>query len=213
MIKKALKAAVKGAYSLTTIGMETGFHPVRYQMYKRIGEVMNKTPFVGPKVLNISETPDSDELIAILGRNNQLDILATGWPEYDMLNLHQIEDNTFDYVLADQVLEHVAGSPQKAMDECHRVLRPGGIVIQTTCFFNELHMEPADYWRFTPHGLRLLSEKFSEVIEVGGWGNRAVFTLGLRYIPVPHAKWHPINKIATMNDRTAPISVWVIARK
>jgi 2-polyprenyl-3-methyl-5-hydroxy-6-metoxy-1,4-benzoquinol methylase len=45
-------------------------------------------------------------------------------------------------VVSDQVLEHVVGDPQTAIDETLRVLRPGGIVIHTTCFMNPIHGAP-----------------------------------------------------------------------
>jgi SAM-dependent methyltransferase len=48
-------------------------------------------------------------------------------------------DESFDFVMCDQVLEHVEGDPQLAFDETWRVLRPGGIAIHTTVFNYSYH--------------------------------------------------------------------------
>ena len=32
-------------------------------------------------------------------------------------------------------------------------------------------------------------------------------------LPVPQARWHPVNRIAMLNDPECPISTWIIARK
>ena len=45
------------------------------------------------------------------------------------------------------------------MTEVARLLRPGGCLIISAPHLVWLHNEPRDYWRFTPHGLRLLLEK------------------------------------------------------
>ena len=205
---KIAKGLLKSAFRLTTIGMETGFHMVRYRMYERIDEIMSQIPQVGNEVLNISQ---SDELVRCIGRVN-LRVTRADYPNSNILALEELQDNSFDYVVSDQVFEHIEGSPQKAMEETKRVLKPGGVAIHTSCFFNEIHAAPSDYWRFTPEGLRLLCTSWSEVVAAEGWGNRLAFC-GFRYIPVPHAKWHPIHKIAVKNDPVMPISVWVVARK
>lgn len=121
-------------------------------------------------------------------------------------------DNTFDWVAADQVLEHVDGRWEVAFEECRRVLKPGGIAILTTCLLQEMHEVPHDYIRITVYGLRLFAKNYSEVIEAKGWGNKLAFMM-FRYIKVPEAPWHPINKVAMWNDPEAPMLTWIIARK
>ncbi len=126
------------------------------------------------------------------------------------------EDGEFDWVASGQVLEHIEGNPQQAIDESYRVLKPGGIAIHTTCFINPIHGCPKDFWRFAPEALQLLCKKFSRVIDMGGWGNPYVWFLvwlGLRFMPIPHAKWHPLNKIATSNYKNWPIVTWIVVQK
>ena len=71
------------------------------------------------------------------------------YPEVTMTDL-PFPDGSFAGVFSDQVLEHVAGDPFRAIAECLRVLRPGGHAVHTTCFINEVHGAPSDFWRFTP---------------------------------------------------------------
>ena len=90
------------------------------------------------------------------------------YPEYNMLSL-KFPDNSFDFCVSDQVLEHVEGNPYAAFHETARVIRPGGWICHTTCFINPIHAVPKDFWRFTPDALRLLAESSGcTEIEVGG---------------------------------------------
>lgn len=67
------------------------------------------------------------------------------------------------------------------------MVRPGAFVVHTTCFINPIHGAPNDYWRFTPHALRLL---FADA-----------------------ATWHPPHRAAIRNDPEWPIVTWIVARK
>lgn len=64
------------------------------------------------------------------------------------------EDAGFDTVLCSQVLEHVE-EPDRVLEEIVRVLKPGGRLIATVPHLSPLHGEPADFHRFTRHGLEL----------------------------------------------------------
>jgi ubiquinone/menaquinone biosynthesis C-methylase UbiE len=138
------------------------------------------------------------------------------YPEYNMLDL-PFKDNHFDFVVSDQVLEHVGGDPFRAVDETFRITKQGGIVVHTTCLLFQIHGYPSDYWRFTPEGLRLLCRSFSRVIDVGGWGNRYLWALnwlGVLYTEkVPLTRWHPFHKIAVMNEERYPVVTWIVAQK
>lgn len=77
-----------------------------------------------------------------------------------------VEDCSFDLVLCTQVLEHSV-NPQKVVDECFRVLRPGGSLIVTVPCIFPIHGYPADNWRFMPGGMRHLLRAF-KTLEVQG---------------------------------------------
>jgi SAM-dependent methyltransferase len=193
------------------VGLARGPHITRYAMYDRLQSIAHKLPNKGGRVLSISH---SDNLASLVGLQPS-EIVSANYPEHNFICLN-FPDESFDYVVSDQVLEHVEGDPYDAIRECHRLLRPGGIALHTTCFINPVHGVPKDFWRFTPDALALLHQDWSEIIEVGGWGNFNVWSAiqdGLRFVGVPHAKWHPLHKLAVKNDPAWPIVTWVIARK
>jgi SAM-dependent methyltransferase len=67
-------------------------------------------------------------------------------------------DGTFDTVMSVQVLEHTP-DPQRLLDEMSRVLCRDGLMILTAPFSFRLHEEPHDFFRYSPHGLRVLLER------------------------------------------------------
>lgn len=72
------------------------------------------------------------------------------------------ESEKFERILCTEVLEHLH-TPQQAIDEMHRVLKPGGELILTTRFMAPIHDAPGDYFRFTRYGLGHLLRDWSEV--------------------------------------------------
>jgi SAM-dependent methyltransferase len=89
---------------------------------------------------------------------------------YDGTHL-PFEAATFDTVLSVQVLEHTP-KPNELLAEMARVLKPDGILILSAPFSFRLHEEPHDYFRYTPHGLRVMCEAVGlEVTETRPMGN------------------------------------------
>ena len=77
-----------------------------------------------------------------------------------------VPDSSFDSALCTAVLEHLE-EPERALAECHRVLKPGGVAVYSVPFIWHLHEEPRDFYRFSKHGLEyLLSKSGFEVCEV-----------------------------------------------
>src|SRR5262245_3504168 len=199
------------AWKISLAGLERGPHITRYFMYDRLARIGPLLPNRTGRILSISHSANLGELLGL--RPTKLD--EANYPEHDMLALKS-PDAHYDFVLSDQVLEHLEGSPQQGIDECHRVLKPGGIAVHTTCFINPIHGSPNDFWRFTPEALRWLHRGWAEVMECDGWGSFAVWSVvhdGLRFEGVPHARWHPLHRLATRNDPLWPIVTWVVARK
>ena len=73
-----------------------------------------------------------------------------------------LASGAFEVVLCTEVLEHLV-EPQRAIDEMHRVLAPGGTLLLTTRFLFPIHDAPHDYFRFTKYGLRHLLRRFEQV--------------------------------------------------
>jgi SAM-dependent methyltransferase len=80
------------------------------------------------------------------------------------------DDQSFDVVLATQLLEHVP-DPRVALREAVRVLRIGGRIVLTVPGVWPTHEAPHDYWRFPRYGLlRLLEETGIECTELVALG-------------------------------------------
>lgn len=90
------------------------------------------------------------------------DLSAPEYPEVDAHNM-PYEDETFDCVIFNQVLEHVK-NPFTCVNEGYRVLKKGGIIVLSSPFFYQVHRHPEDNWRFTVDGLRVLAENFSKIL-------------------------------------------------
>src|SRR5262245_41461652 len=193
------------------LGLARGPHVTRYFMYHRLASVGPRLTRRDGRVLSISHSANLGTLLGL----QPTEVIEANYPDHDILSL-EFADASFDFILSDQVLEHVEGSPQKAVDECHRLLKPGGIAVHTTCFINPVHGSPKDFWRFTPEALLLLHRSWSVTIECDGWGNFEVWSLvadGLRFEGIPHAGWHPLHRLAMRNDPLWPIVTWIVVQK
>lgn len=131
------------------------------------------------------------------------------YPEFDLCG--SIDGRgTFDVVICEQVLEHVA-DPCAAASNLRGLCKPGGHVVVSTPFLVRVHELPeygmGDYWRFTPRGLRTLLERAGlEVDEVGAWGNRQA-ALGNFDAWSARRPWHSLH-----NETDLPLQVWAFAR-
>jgi ubiquinone/menaquinone biosynthesis C-methylase UbiE len=92
------------------------------------------------------------------------------------------KSNFFDMVHSTECIEHI-GDPQKAIDECYRVLKKGGVLITTIPFPNKEREE--HLWKWTKKGKRLI-EKSRMTIEMFSKfrliGNNRVFRNRMLYV-------------------------------
>lgn len=78
-----------------------------------------------------------------------------------------------DTILSTQTLEHVR-APAQYLQECARLLRPGGHLLISVPMQWRLHEVPHDFWRFTKYGLQELMDQHGfEIVEIctcgGAW--------------------------------------------
>lgn len=124
----------------------------------------------------------------------------------------------YDFVIADQVLEHVS-SPIRAIYNMNAILRPGGYMIVAMPFLYPVHNCPVDVSRLTPYGLKELFQKFEdlELIECDSWGGKEVYRWWLDHL----MDWVSIDRAMSECPGFATpeyggefaMIVWAIARK
>lgn len=137
--------------------------------------------------------------------------IAPNSPEVDVQNLEAYPADTYDFVVLDEILEHVE-RPWLAVDQVHRILKPGGYLIASTPFMVAVHKVPMDYWRFTQDGLRVLLEKYSEV-ETHSWGNPGSVTYIMNGMMVSTQDAIDAGAFDLTNNEKFAIDVWAYAKK
>ncbi len=116
-------------------------------------------------ILNIGSGGDLYKKIKENGLSPvQIDIDPERAPDIvaDICSLHMIADSSIDAFFMMEVLEHVK-TPEAAVNEIYRCLKPGGKLVLSTPFVFPIHDEPHDYYRYTRYGLEYLLRAFSEV--------------------------------------------------
>ena len=97
------------------------------------------------------------------------------------------EDNSFDGVVVQAVLEHVL-DPHQVVREIYRVLKMDGLVFAETPFMQQVHMAPFDFTRFTFLGHRRLFRHFNEIESGTSLGPGAALAWSYMYFLLSFAK-------------------------
>jgi SAM-dependent methyltransferase len=188
------------------------YHVTRLAMYQALGDILAHYDADHKRTLCVSNSTSFADIVGL----RKAAKVGANYPQHNILSLG-FDSNSFDFCVSDQVFEHIEGSPFDAFKETARVVKPGGYIVHTTCFVNEIHGAPSDFWRFTPNGLELLARSSGcEPTLSGGWGNKEAFPymdMGFRMRPIPNNPSNPIYKLATRNDPLFPIVTWIVARK
>lgn len=206
-LSEAIYRLRKKYFKVENIGRR--YSTTRYSMYNSIEEWI-KSHHPKGHVLLISER-DEHSIKNMLGSNCTFTV--TQYPQTDIMNLTKLGKEKFDLVVSDQVLEHVP-NPFTAVEQMHRVLKTGGLAINTSCAFNPIHDQP-DYFRFTKDGFREIHKSFSKIILLESWGNHKAISRfvksGVKSFDVRKAFGE--KELATENEENWPWSVWCIAKK
>lgn len=199
ILKHAIEKPVGRRYSLT-----------RFSMYNSLEEFITTQRFKG-KVLLISE--DNEHSIQNMFQEGSA-FISTSYPEIDIMDLSILKDESYNFVITDQVLEHVA-NPWKAMEEMHKKLKPEGIIINTSCSFNPYHTEH-DCFRFTVDGFKYIHEAFfDKILLLDYWGNREAIAAFVKdnYKNFDVRTSSEALELATRKEREWQWVVWCIAQK
>lgn len=134
--------------------------------------------------------------------------VSVDYPEFDICR--QVLDRSFDIIIADQVLEHVA-DPRSAVANIREMLAPGGYAMIATPFLFRVHARPNDFYRWTEQGLITLCVEggFSKAdVAVESWGNKAC---ARAHIGGPVRDYGFGRSLK--NDPDYPVMVWAFARR
>lgn len=101
----------------------------------------------------------------------------------DAMNL-DLPESSIDNLISIAMLEHLP-DPWKALDEAHRVLKPGGKLVLIVPFMFPFHAFPGDFFRFTDQGLAILLEKFN-ILQAESMGN--LFSTCALFMQMPVGK-------------------------
>jgi len=148
-----LKAKMKSYPRLYEIGLNL-FAPV-YWNKKSLRRFLAFATLNNLKIINVGSGPSD------LGPN----VLNTDfflYPNVDLVaDMHKlpIKSNSFDRVVSLAVLEHTP-TPNIAVSEIFRILRPEGEVLCFFPFIQGFHASPNDFTRVTSEGLKVLFENF-----------------------------------------------------
>ncbi|KAJ1631392.1 hypothetical protein T492DRAFT_995874 [Pavlovales sp. CCMP2436] len=203
-----------------TLAHKHTHHLSRYTMYFNIMCWLKSEPRYG-RVLDVS---GSEPWLSIFDAS-RTEVVAVNYPQTDIHDLSSFPANSFDWVMADQVMEHLR-FPQQAMDQVYRVLKPGGRAIMTSCAANPVHMFH-DYWRFTMDAFKSLAVRFDSMDLCGSWGNgvvNAARALAGQFSGEPGSMLmktvdgsevvDPLSlKLAAQNEKDHAMTVWMIVRK
>ncbi|WP_448529699.1 methyltransferase domain-containing protein [Raineya sp.] len=124
--------------------------------------------------------PKCDSYTA-LDKNEQLiEHLQAKYPQHRFIThyippLESLEDDSFDYVLCFQVIEHIPND-KLLIEEIYRVLRPKGkLILSTPNIKQSLTRNPWHIREYTAEGLeKLLQSAFQKIEKQGVWGNEKV---------------------------------------
>jgi SAM-dependent methyltransferase len=138
----------------------------RAGLYEWLNEVVSSIPSSESVIISVGAGGDVSELIGrrIGTRVTEVDIDPARKPDIvaDVCDMNMFADQSVDVIFMVEVLEHVK-TPQLALDEMHRVLKPGGRLFLSTPFILPIHDAPYDFYRYTKFGLAHLCRGFQNV--------------------------------------------------
>lgn len=88
----------------------------------------------------------------------------------DLRHLTDVKDNTYDCIVLTQTLTMI-DDYTAALQECARILKPGGSLIATVSSLCPMIHVERSYWRFTVASMKYILAKYFSTVEVRSYGN------------------------------------------
>lgn len=156
-------------------GIERGTPIGRYYIDKFLKEHSSSIrgrclEFGNPTYKSYFPNASKYEIISVREDPN-VDIVA------DVHNSSSLPVEIYDSIICTQVFEHLS-HPHIAAKSLYSMMKPGGVLLFTVPFINNIHYSPGDYYRFTPDACKQILEDAGFLIEVIDFGGNAMVSIG-----------------------------------
>ncbi|MBU0633351.1 class I SAM-dependent methyltransferase [bacterium] len=123
----------------------------------------------------------------------------------------ELEDNCADTIISISVMEHLC-EPQIFLNESHRILNDGGMMILQVPWQWWIHEAPHDYFRYTPYGLEYMFKKagFDEIYVQPMSGFFSMWFLKMNYFSLRWIKGSALRKALT---KALLVPIWYGVQK
>jgi SAM-dependent methyltransferase len=134
------------------------------------------------------------------------------YPPHDLHTIGNTFQNTFDFFIFNQTLEHLY-NPFEAVTSIYTTLLPGGYVFASVPTINIPHSTPIHYGGYNPMGLAMIFKQAKfDIIEIGQWGNYEY----IQKLFATHS-WPGYNMLqkdgVITNEPRNVAQCWILARK
>lgn len=139
----------------------------RQGLYPFLEGEFGKIP-AGAQVLNVGAGGEVETLLRQYASAQSFDVQSLDIdPERSPeivgdLSTYEFDDIAFDVIVLSEVLEHIR-TPDAAVSNALKGLKPGGLLVLTTPFLFPIHDRPHDYYRYTKYGLAWLLRDYVDV--------------------------------------------------
>jgi len=130
----------------------------------------------------------------------------------DLRNMTKTPPDSYDCIILTQVLQFI-DLPSKALGECWRILKPGGVLLTTLPSISRIDCQSGieeDYWRFTKAGAKVIfSTQDWKQLQIESHGNCRSGLYFLAGVSKEEASSYSLNS----HDENFPLIISVFAQK
>ena len=142
---------------------------------------------------------------------NRSRFTVADFPEADCHDL-PFGDELFDFVIVQQVLEHVPHF-DTCVHEFRRVLKTGGYVLFASPAFWPQHRHPRDFWRFMPDSVPIVFKCFPRIVLQGNHGHSNLIRDLLENPGNFNRNPIMLKHVQEPGEKLWPIYTWAIVQK
>ena len=164
---------------------------------KSLGRILQNLEFshltLFGKVIDLGSKTDSSSYYRFVKKDVGTELLFTDkYENNNIVNLdlekpYPIENNKYDFVILNNVLEHLF-EYQKCSNEIFRILKEGGTLLGSVPFIHKIHHDPDDFFRYTDSSLK-------KIFQISGFETIEIKALALGPFSTASALIAPLLKV------------------